>query len=43
MQACIEEACGNPVFIAKALSNIFCAKIMIQLAKDIGIGRESLC
>lgn len=42
LQACIDEAGDNPAFIAKALGNIAKARGMSQLAKDTGLGRESL-
>jgi probable addiction module antidote protein len=42
LQACIEESNGDAAFIAKALGNIAKAKGMAQLAKDTGLGRESL-
>ncbi|MGS0705785.1 addiction module antidote protein [Acinetobacter sp. ANC 3781] len=42
LQTCIEESNGDAAFIAKALGNIAKAKGMIQLAKDTGLGRESL-
>lgn len=42
LQACMEEAGDDAAFIAKALGNIARAKSMTQLAKDTGIGRESL-
>jgi probable addiction module antidote protein len=42
LQACIEESNGDAAFIAKALGNIAKAKGMTQLAKDTGLGRESL-
>jgi probable addiction module antidote protein len=38
----MDEAGGDPAFIAKALGNIARAKGMSQLAKDTGLGRESL-
>jgi probable addiction module antidote protein len=40
--ACLEEAGDDPHFIAKALGNIARARGMTQLAKDTGLGRESL-
>lgn len=42
LQACMEEAGDDAAFIAKALGNIARAKSMTQLAKDTGMGRESL-
>lgn len=42
LQACIEEAVDDAVFIAKALGTIVKARSMSQLAKDTGLGRESL-
>jgi len=42
LEACMEETDGNAVFIAKCLGDIARAKGMTQLAKDTGLGRESL-
>lgn len=43
LQACIDEAGDNPAFIAKVLGNIDKARGgMTQLAKETGLGRESL-
>jgi probable addiction module antidote protein len=42
LETCIEEAGDDAAFIAKALGNIARAKGMSQLAKDTGMGRESL-
>ncbi len=42
LEACLEEAGDDATFIAKALGNIARAKGMTQLAKDTGLGRESL-
>lgn len=42
LEACIEEADGNPLFIAKALGDIVRAKGMTQVARDTGLSRESL-
>jgi probable addiction module antidote protein len=42
LQACMEEAGDDAAFIAAALGNIARAKGMSQLAKDTGLGRESL-
>jgi len=42
LEACMEEAGDDAAFITKALGNIARAKGMSQLAKDTGLGRESL-
>ncbi|WP_144630941.1 addiction module antidote protein [Bordetella genomosp. 13] len=42
LEACMEEAGDDAAFIAKALGNIARAKGMAKLAKDTGLGRESL-
>ena len=42
LEACLEEADGDAAFIAKALGTIARAKGMTQLARDTGLGRESL-
>ena len=42
LDACLEEAGDDPAFIAKALGNIARARGMSQLARDTGLGRESL-
>lgn len=42
LEACIEEAGDDAAFIAKALGTIARARGMSQLAKDTGLGRESL-
>lgn len=42
LEACIEEANGDAAFIAKALGTIAKARGMSQLAKETGLGRESL-
>lgn len=42
LEACMDEAGDDAAFIAKALGNIARAKGMTQLAKDTGLGRESL-
>jgi probable addiction module antidote protein len=42
LDACLEEAGDDPAFIAKVLGDIARAKGMTQLAKDTGLGRESL-
>ncbi len=42
LQACLEEAPDDAAFIAKAFGTIARARGMTQLAKDTGLGRESL-
>ena len=42
LEACLDEAGSDAAFIAKALGTIAHAKGMTQLAKDTGLGRESL-
>jgi probable addiction module antidote protein len=42
LETCLEEAGDDAAFIAKALGNLAKAKGMSQLAKDCGLGRESL-
>ncbi|MCC6917092.1 addiction module antidote protein [Nitrosomonas sp.] len=42
LDACLEEAGDDAVYIAKALGNIARARGMTQLARDTGLGRESL-
>ncbi|HEY9279722.1 MAG TPA: addiction module antidote protein [Eoetvoesiella sp.] len=42
LQACMDEAGDDASFIAAALGDIARAKGMTQLAKDTGLGRESL-
>jgi probable addiction module antidote protein len=42
LEACLEESGDDAAFIAKALGTIARAKGMTQLAKDTGLGRESL-
>jgi probable addiction module antidote protein len=42
LDACLEEAGNDPAFIAKALGNIARARGMSQLARETGLGRESL-
>jgi len=42
LEACLDEAMDDPAFIAKALGTIARAKGMTQLAKETGLGRESL-
>ncbi len=39
---CLEEAGDDAAFIAKALGNIARAKGMSRLARETGLGRESL-
>ena len=41
-EACLEEAGDDAAFIARALGTIARARGMSQLAKDTGLGRESL-
>jgi probable addiction module antidote protein len=41
-EACLEEAGDDARFITKALGTIARARGMSQLAKDTGLGRESL-
>lgn len=41
-EACLEEAGDDTAFLTKALGNIARAHGMSQLAKDSGLGRESL-
>lgn len=41
-EACLEEAGDDAAFITKALGNIARARGMTQLAKETGMGRESL-
>ncbi|CAM3746043.1 addiction module antidote protein [Polaromonas hydrogenivorans] len=41
-EACLEEAGDDAAFLAKALGTIARARGMTQLAKDTGLGRESL-
>jgi probable addiction module antidote protein len=41
-EACLDEAGDDAAFIAKSLGVIARARGMTQLAKDTGIGRESL-
>ncbi len=41
-EACLEEANGDAVFIAKALGDIARARGMSQVARDAGLSRESL-
>jgi probable addiction module antidote protein len=43
LEACLQEAGDDAAFIAKALGHIGRAKGMSQLARDTGLGRESLC
>jgi probable addiction module antidote protein len=42
LEACMEEAGDDPSFIAAALGDIARARGMTQLARDTGLGRESL-
>lgn len=42
LQACMDEAGDEAAFIAAALGDIARARGMSQLAKDTGLGRESL-
>lgn len=42
LDACFEEAGDDAAFIAKALGNVARARSMSQLARDTGMGRESL-
>ena len=42
LQACLEEAPGDPAFIAQALGTVARARGMMQLAKDTGLTREGL-
>jgi probable addiction module antidote protein len=42
IDACLEEAGDDAAFIAKALGTIARARGMTQLARDTGLGRESL-
>jgi probable addiction module antidote protein len=42
LEACLEEAGDDAAFVAKALGTIARAKGMTQLAKETGLGRESL-
>ncbi len=42
LDACFEEAGDDAAFIARALGNVARARGMSQLARDTGLGRESL-
>lgn len=42
LEDCLEEAGDDAAFIAKALGTIARAKGMSQLARETGLGRESL-
>lgn len=42
LQACMDEAGDDAAFIAAALGDIARARGMTQLARDTGLGRESL-
>jgi probable addiction module antidote protein len=42
IEACFEEAGDDPAFIAKALGTVARARGMSQLARETGIGRDTL-
>ena len=42
LEACLAECEGDPSFVAQALGNIARAKGMSALARETGLGRESL-
>lgn len=42
LEAAIEESDGDPAFIAMALGDIARARGMAELARETGLGRESL-
>lgn len=42
LDACLEEDAGDGVLVRKALNNIARAYGMSQIARDTGLGRESL-
>lgn len=42
LEACLEEAGDDAAFVAKALGTIARSKGMSRLARDTGLGRESL-
>lgn len=42
LEACLEEANGDAMFVAKALGNIARAKGMTEIARETGLSRESL-
>lgn len=42
LEACLDEANGDTVFIARALGSIAKAKDVVQVARDAGLSRESL-
>lgn len=42
LQTCLEESGDDAAFIASALGNIARARGVSQLARDTGLGRESL-
>lgn len=42
LDACLQEDTGDGVLVRKALGNIARAHGMTQIAKDTGLGRESL-
>ncbi|MEL6216245.1 MAG: addiction module antidote protein [Pseudomonadota bacterium] len=42
LDACIAESDGDPAFVAKALGDVARAKGMSDIARETGLGRESL-
>ena len=42
LEAAVEEAAGDPAFIAKALGTVARARNLSQLARDTGLTREGL-
>lgn len=42
LEACLAEADGDAMFVAKALGDIARARGMSQVARDTGLSRESL-
>jgi probable addiction module antidote protein len=42
LEACLAESDGDPSYVAKALGDIARAKGMAALARETGLGRESL-
>ena len=42
LEACMDEAGDDPVYIAVALGNVARARGMVQLAKETGLTREGL-
>jgi probable addiction module antidote protein len=42
LEACIAESDGDASFVAQALGNIARAKGMSEIARETGLGRESL-